>query len=828
MQKLNEQKKRLHEKKVPFFLLAFIILQGLIPTAGFALAPPTLPQTPVAPRNIQPEQMGLVACSVNGVAFGDIEVGIYGDEPIFSRDVLSGILMEYLNPDVYNTIFNVVFADLMWIGRDDLSLVGIQSDWDIVHVTISLKVPPSYSGITDIDIAPQYVANIKPIFKPSPVSGHLDFRASVDVDISKTNVAVPLELTISGTVNILDWIAEASEDMRISDSDFSSSLSTIHVIHDIPKINGRLFIGRVSTSGLSYQSQPELYGISLRSEEIIRYKVKPGFYELFSEFTIETPSTVRIKLNNMTYRTITLNPGNYRLLDLPFTYGLNDFVLEIEDASGNITRKRASIPREMNLLDDGLSDYAFSAGVGRVELSEPFGSAYFRHGFSPRFTAGATGQIDLRSTLLGASFVFASPFGSFTGSANTVVAWDGRENPWSGAGSLQYRLVFPGNDFIPSLGLSIEYISEGFAAPAPTATLAAMEETLRLGAQIGGKLAKYTSYSVSSYWTKTYGAGGSEATTASVSINQGLGTGASISLISNATFSPGEAPDFSATLMLFVLPREEAGKSLSFIQSGDGTNSISFVDRVDELGGVDINLRGSNLMPGADEGSSVGLGARKTSQWGDIDFNADFDYANPLSTNIGQIQLAANSSLAFAGGYFAITRPIDDSFVLFAPSKDMAGQKVYLRVEGAETIVSSNGRPVILPITSYRSAVAYMDLPEAPPDMLPRIQAALLTPTYKSGIAYASDILRRYKVSGRLVDGDGKPIGYIAGDIVDLGGTNLASTFTDENGDFEIYDLVPGSYIIQWPDFVGTTAFEVVESPEGSVILGTIVAGQGK
>ena len=823
MRKLSETRRRKYRVKRRLPFLAFAVFAFLCLPVPFAQEASPVAESPAGVPLLQPEQVGLVTCSVNGVPVGDIEVGIYRDEPLLSLATLSEVLTGFLRSDVYDNIFNVILSKREWISRDDLNKAGIQSDWDMTHVQLSLKVPPSYSPVTDIDIAPQYTANIKPVLQPSPVSGHLDFSASMDVNIEEATVSVPLELTTRGVLNVYGWVAEAVGSVTASEETLSSSLTTARVVHDFPGINGRLFLGRVSTPGLSYQSQPELYGLTLKSEEIVKQKAKPGFYELFSEFTVETQSIVRIKLNGLTFRTVSLSPGNYRLLDLPFTYGLNNFVLEIEDAEGVITQQKAVIPREMNLLTEGFSEYSVSAGMGRNEIAEPFGSAYYRRGLSPRFTAGLMGQADYRSALAGTSFIFASKIGNFTGSAAAVAAWDERDYPFTGAGSLQYRFVLPGNDFIPSFGLSAEYYSEGFSSPIPLSTFTEMEQTLRLGGQIGGKLTKYMSYSFSGYWTKTYSTADSETVSASASINQSLGAGTSLSLISNYSVTRGSDPNFSITLMLFVLPKEKAGRSVSFIQSGDGTNSLSYVDKLDQLGGLDFNLHGSNLMIGSAVGSTIGLSGRKTSRWGDLGLSADFNYADPANPDSGDIQLTAASTLAFAGGRFAITRQIDDSFVLFAPSKEMATEKVYLRVESSGTVISQNSNTAVLPVTSYRPTPAYMDLPEAPPDVLPRIQAALISPTYKSGTLYASDILRRYRVTGKLAGANGAAVGYVAGDLVDQAGTNLTSTFTDENGDFEIYDLVPGSYTIVWPDYIGTTTFELAETADGYYSLGTVV-----
>ena len=807
-------------KFLPAFAL-FLALSCLVPATLHAQEAPQ----PAAAAHLVPESMGVVSCVVNGIAIGDIEVGIHDDAPILSVETLRNLIGDSLRPDIFDTIFNILFVNLEWLSADEMAVAGIGWTWDMNNIMLSLKVPPAYAPVQDIDISPSYPANIKPILKPAPVSGHIDFSAEADLDLTAAGTQYPVEVTADAILNVFDWIASASGSVRYADDAVTASLSSSQLMHDFPGINGRLFLGRVATPGLSYQSQPELYGATLKSEEIVKYRVKPGFYELFSEFTIESPSIVRIKLNNMTYRTISLNPGNYRLLDLPFTYGLNDFILEIEDDKGNITSRRAVIPREMNLLVEGLSEYSFSAGVGRADPTQPFGSVYYRYGFSPRLTAGLMGQVDLRSAMGGLSVIYAAPFGSITAYGSAVAAWDGRAAPLTGAATLQYRFVMPGKEYVPSLGLSAEYIAAGYAAPTPSASYTGSDQIIRVGAQLGGKLAKLTGFSLSGYWTRTIDGTASDSINGTLSLNQSLGEGASLSFISNLSFSADSStPDFSATLMLFVLPRDKPGRSVSYIQAADGTNSMSFVDKVDVLGGVDLNLRGSNLMIGNPDGSSIGLTSRKALDWADFSLSGDYYYGDSTTGNRANLQATMSSTLAFAGGYFAITKQIDDSFVIFAPSKEMADQNVYFRLEGSSTIMTKKSRPKILPLTSYKPSAAYMDLPEAPPDILARIQAALLVPSYKSGIVYASDVLRRYKASGRLMDAKGSPVGYVAGDIVDESSTTIGSTFTDEDGYFEIYDLLPGSFRILWPDFIGTTDFELKETVEGSLDLGTITA----
>ncbi|TXT50861.1 MAG: hypothetical protein FD137_168 [Spirochaetes bacterium] len=533
---------------------------------------------------------------------------------------------------------------------------------------------------------------------------------------------------------------------------------------------------------------------------------------------------VRIILNGSVYRTTTMRPGNYRLLDLPFTYGLNDFVLEIEDEEGKISSRRVIIPREMNLLVQDTADFAISAGVGSVQTSQPMASAYYRYGFSPRFTAGVYGQSDARSFLGGINFVNASLVGNWSGGLAGAAAWDGRASPLSFAGNLQYRFSLPGRDRIPSFGISAEYSSTGFAAPSFATVTTPAARALRLAGQVGGRLGKSASLNVSGSWSTSLGAGSSDLGNLSVSLSKSFRAGVSMSLIANLNMPQGSTPVMNASLMLFIIPKDRPGRSLSYIQTSQGSSSISVSEKLDLLGGIDLSARGNNLLLGTSSGSSIGLSAKKTLALADLSLSGDFEYQNPSSTRIGRIRLSANSALAFAGPYFAFSRSIDDAFMLFVPKGEMKNEIIYVRVDGSGTGTSIKGRPLILPITSYKAAVVNIDMPEASPEILPRIQTALLAPNLRSGIVLAADILKRYRVNGTLLDREGNALGYVAGDIVDMGGSHISSTFTDEAGYFEIYDLLPGDYYIEWPASIGISQFSLVENAEGELLLGSIKA----
>jgi hypothetical protein len=78
-------------------------------------------------------------------------------------------------------------------------------------------------------------------------------------------------------------------------------------------------------------------------------------------------------------------------------------------------------------------------------------------------------------------------------------------------------------------------------------------------------------------------------------------------------------------------------------------------------------------------------------------------------------------------------------------------------------------------------------------------------------------------VSGTLVDAEGKPLGYIMAEVFNEMGDAVASTFTDETGYFELYDLASGTFEIRWPPDVGLSYFIIPEMAPRDTTLGTIV-----
>jgi len=227
----------------------------------------------------------------------------------------------------------------------------------------------------------------------------------------------------------------------------------------------------ISIPGTGFQSQPQLYAISLSSIENHRYIVRQGLIDDSTEFTIHTLAKVSVEVNGRPIRQVLLAPGNYRILDLPFTTGLNEFVLRIEENDGNVQVFRRLIPRDNDILQMGTSEFALSAGTSTSSWNEFFASGYYLHGFSPTFSGGLNLQTDRRSAMAGLTGTLALPIGNVNGSISLVGRWDAWGEMFAPAASISYLFSRPEKDSIPSLGIHASYRGYGFSAPnisAPT------------------------------------------------------------------------------------------------------------------------------------------------------------------------------------------------------------------------------------------------------------------------------------------------------------------------------------------------------------------------
>ena len=190
--------------------------------------------------------------------------------------------------------------------------------------------------------------------------------------------------------------------------------------------------------------------------------------------------------------------------------------------------------------------------------------------------------------------------------------------------------------------------------------------------------------------------------------------------------------------------------------------------------------------------------------------------------------LRAATSIAFAGGHFAIGRPIQDAFLLAEPHSSLKGKSV--RVDPQEKSEESRsgtlGPALEGSLSAYSPRMLLYDVPDAPPGYDLGAGNVEIVPPYKSGYNLKVGSDYHLLVIGRLLDREGQPNSLLAGKAIDLEAPKRAAItmFTSRSGKFGAQGLRPGRWRIEMPTDGGPTIYEieVKDDPSGTVRIGDL------
>jgi len=87
----------------------------------------------------------------------------------------------------------------------------------------------------------------------------------------------------------------------------------------------------------------------------------------FKEITLNTPSRVRVFINNVLVQTLNLPTGRHRLDNLPLNEGINDVRIEIQDNRGRREEINFKGTTSYSLIADGVHDFTYGLGVPALE-----------------------------------------------------------------------------------------------------------------------------------------------------------------------------------------------------------------------------------------------------------------------------------------------------------------------------------------------------------------------------------------------------------------------------------------------------------------------------
>jgi outer membrane usher protein len=814
----------------------------LVPAAGAqaqaAQAPPPVAAAPAAPAASAPvatpagsapevrlnrtgRTMTIVVPLKDGAnSLGDVDLQIRPDDSaLVNLDRLVELLTPRLDPArlaaLRGTATEQGFAELAAIARSGLSL-----ELDKRALELSVTIPVAARALRSIALSDSDPQAIGTFTAPEPFSAYLNIRGSLDY-VNKgsiTGLDQPFIL-LDGATRIHDFVLEGEAEWDGQASRFLRNGTRL--VYDDARHLLRWTAGDLVTENRGFQGTLDIAGIGIsRSYALLdpRRNVAPRGGQTF---TIQRDSTVQAVVNGRTIRELRLQPGTYNVSDFPFAEGANDVQLVIVDAAGQREVISFTTYIQRTQLAPGLSEFSLNAGVlttrnDGVHYSNDLAfTGFYRRGISEALTLGANFQYAGNSYLVGGEAVVGTPFATIGGDV-AVSHIAGAGNGW--AANFSIERVGQGANGGSSLIAAIELRSRRFGAVGqllpdnPYRFTATLSYNRAFGASaFGGVQLRYS------------GGRGTVSDERSARVSVGHRIGRLLDVVIDGEYSRGARG-------------EDAGARFSLVRRfGDRTSARAEYDSQDHnlllglqsSGGYGVGAWSgvANLDIGRDS-YTLNASGNYTANRADIGLAHTAAYS-PASNSIvdERTSLRIGTSIAFAGGTFAIGRPISDSFAIMRPHSHNDDFAIIVEPsQGSYQARSGALGPALYgEIGSYAPRTLTYDVPNASAGLDIGTGSIRVLPPYRAGYVVTVGSDYNLLVVGRLTAG-GDALALKVGYATEVGGERRrVEFFTNRQGSFGISGLRPGHWRLEIagpPPVV--YELDIPQSPSGVVRIGDL------
>lgn len=719
---------------------------------------------------------------------------------------------------------------------------GVDLRFDPMLVALVVTIPSENKKQKALKARRDFDASNKVITPPSAVSAYMNFFAAQDyVDSglpSQDEGRQPFRMSTDGAVNIKGWVLENTGDY-IENDPHPWERSDTRLVHDFPDGMIRTALGDLSYPVEGFQSFQPMLGLTVaRNFDLQPYRVSEPTGQ--TSFFLNSPSRVDIYVNDRKVQTLQLNSGPFDISDFPVVNGSNDVKLVITDATGRVEVRNVDIVSDANLLAAGLNKFAYNIGftsstVNReqqYDFGEPVLSIFHRYGLTDSLTLGGNMQADPSQQMTG----FDVTVGGGLGVLRADFAGSHLENGGSGvAWQTQYQIVDQGK--IESDGtfkgtknftLLVDYRSGNFAP---------------LGLLLPDNTSSYQlTARYSQQWSPT--------------VNLGIGGGYDVGRDGqgdswNATASLDK--QFPAGIHVNINLGKQASEgygvfvNLSWTPQDSRHSVTSSYDSFSNTARTDWNYAQEGRADSMSASAGVVRANDNYDASGDLTYygergevTVDHDIVTPfgsngdtLNTTESRSELRLASAMVFGDGHVALSRPISNSFAIFAPDPSIEDYPIGVNPQGRRAeedrtyeATTDIWGPAVLPdLTPYLYRTVRVDTSKLPPGYDAGDSTYTFYPTYRSGTFVRLGSDANVLLDGKLQYKDGTPVALQAGSISPAGQSDAMpeTFFTNRAGRFRIEKLKPGPYVMQLYSFPGIALpVTVSESAAGPTQAGLL------
>jgi outer membrane usher protein len=509
--------------------------------------------------------------------------------------------------------------------------------------------------------------------------------------------------------------------------------------------------------------------------------------------TVTLPTQAEIYLDGTLVGKQQIAPGSFDLKNLYSYTGAHNIDLVLRDPFGNIQKIPYSAYFSTQLLQEGLHEYSYNVGFLREQYgveSNDYGkavfSAFHRYGLTNAVNIGARAEGSDGVYNGGIAAAFLVPWaGQFTLS----FAGSSANGTKGSAGSFQHSYQRGNfNTNVLLRGYSRDYATISSVVSDSTNSTNSTDSTkyaVSLG--MGFMVDHLGSFSLNYASAETYGGVNTRVTAASYS--------RVLSIITSlfATVSTTQSSSSNKINAVFIglnfnFDWNLRG-SVQYNHSGDTNSETVQLQKDTPVGeGVGYRLSLNQNDTGSTTTRSLSPFIQYNARYGTYTLDSTVQNTGGFTSEIYNVSAAG--SIVYAGGFYGISRPINDSFSIVMADKVSDAMVLNNGQEIGKT--DSTGTMVVPTLTSYNRNQITLDTKNIPIDYSLSDVNRTLSPSLWSGSCVSFDAKKVRALIGTLYvqKGDKKePLQYV--DIILKVGEKEVSFPTGKDGEFYLENSLP-------------------------------------
>jgi outer membrane usher protein len=754
--------------------------------------------------------------------YDDVSVDLYADGQIrYHRESLIERLTPLMSEEG-RAQFALRLGAAPSVTTDEVASAGIVLRFDPSLLEIHVeRVDPLIAALVRIGTAMES-SSVPVTLEPESFSAYLN--VSTDVLLSDFADLETPAILVTGAARYNGFVFEFDGGFD-SNSGAGSSFyrRAARLIYDEPEHQRRWSAGDIQLSNLSIVGGTLLGGVGVEKGRRNFLGFQPLTPLGGQQVLLERDSTVEVFVAGQQVQTLQLAAGPYDLAQLRAQYSGRDAQLFVTDITGR--RQLAQFDALSATIDLAQGQEEYSAGLGFVPRSfstEPvYGglpafSGYYRRGLTNRLAVGGVLQISEDIQVVGAEITAVPRWlpgrfeigGAVSRGAGTGIALRG-----------VYSLQF-GADGERQLSLSADYRSSGFATLVDELGLPRVR-TLNVTANYSQSIGERTFLVAGANLFEREGLPSTR--TAYVDL---IHRTRRFRLTGGVEYGTGSfANEFGFRVAISVPLGRSARAEAGYNSRRDDFRAFVSRSQDDQVGswGYDVGIRRTSGSAAIDaSGTYVGnrFFTRAVLSTGGADISGIADRQ--------QMRVQIGTAIAYAGGAFAIGRPIQDSFVIASAHPSMSDEQVVIGRSIHERrygwISGALGPALGGNLNSYARQNIVYDLVGGARGQDIGNGIETVEPPYRSGYRLVIGSGATVTAFGFLKFPTG-PAGLVAGTITSADDAEFGSQpfFTNSVGRFAIAGLRPGrTYLVRLNGLGTDYTISVPENSDPLLQLGEI------